>query len=185
MYLLISFRKPPTKSSTYCFLLQIKMLSWRFCGGVDFLKLINKYIVSDNFGVSGQGFSITTCFPLNSFAIRCTEKREVTRYLHSVAVLQIDTSPPSAHRNSARVWLGRLIHRNVQRFRGGLVFKAHRLLHHSTLGLRVIKKRMMDLVGEPSDRARTQPQRVLVLGVRRAQRHPQVDFLGEGLGFRV
>ena len=30
---------------------------------------------------------------------------------------------------------------NVQRFRGGLVFKAHRLLHHSTLGLRVIKKK--------------------------------------------
>jgi len=27
------------------------------------------------------------------------------------------------------------------RFRGGLVFKAHRLLYHSTLGLRVIKKK--------------------------------------------
>jgi len=35
-------------------------------------------------------------------------------------------------------WLQR---RNVQRFRGGLVFKAHRLLYHSTLGLRVIKKK--------------------------------------------
>ena len=31
--------------------------------------------------------------------------------------------------------------RNVQRFRGGLVFKAHRRLYHSTLGLRVIKKK--------------------------------------------
>jgi len=30
---------------------------------------------------------------------------------------------------------------NVQRFRGGLVFKAHRLVYHSTLGLRVIKKK--------------------------------------------
>jgi hypothetical protein len=29
---------------------------------------------------------------------------------------------------------------NVQRFRGGLVCKAHRLFFHSTLGLRVIKK---------------------------------------------
>jgi len=29
----------------------------------------------------------------------------------------------------------------VQRFRGGLVFKAHRLVYHSTLGLRVIKKK--------------------------------------------
>ena len=30
---------------------------------------------------------------------------------------------------------------NVQRFRGGLVFKAHRLLYHSTLGLRVTQKK--------------------------------------------
>jgi len=35
----------------------------------------------------------------------------------------------------------------VQRFRGGLVFEAHRLLYHSTLGLRVIeKKKRADLV---------------------------------------
>ena len=33
-----------------------------------------------------------------------------------------------------------LLHINMQRFRGGLVYKAHRLLYHSTLGLRVIKK---------------------------------------------
>ena len=31
--------------------------------------------------------------------------------------------------------------RNVQRFREGLVFKAHRLLYHSTLGVRVIEKK--------------------------------------------
>jgi len=31
--------------------------------------------------------------------------------------------------------------RNVKRFRGGLVFKAHRRVYHSTLGLRVIKKK--------------------------------------------
>ena len=29
----------------------------------------------------------------------------------------------------------------MKRFRGGIVFKAHRLLYHSTLGLRVIKKK--------------------------------------------
>jgi len=29
----------------------------------------------------------------------------------------------------------------VERFRGGLVCKAHRLLYHPTLGLRVIKKK--------------------------------------------
>ena len=33
------------------------------------------------------------------------------------------------------------------RFRGGLVFKAHRLLHHSTLGLRVIKKKKKKVAG--------------------------------------
>jgi hypothetical protein len=32
----------------------------------------------------------------------------------------------------------------VQRFRGGLVFKAHRLFCHSTLGLRVIKNKRKD-----------------------------------------
>ena len=30
---------------------------------------------------------------------------------------------------------------NKELFRGGLLFKAHRLLYHSTLGLRVIKKK--------------------------------------------
>ena len=34
-----------------------------------------------------------------------------------------------------------MLDRNVERFRGGLVFKAHRLLYHSTLGSRVIKKK--------------------------------------------
>ena len=34
-----------------------------------------------------------------------------------------------------------LLYRNVQRFRGGLVLKAHRLVYHATLGLRVIKKK--------------------------------------------
>ena len=29
----------------------------------------------------------------------------------------------------------------MQRFRDGLVFKAHRLVYHSTLGLRVMKKK--------------------------------------------
>jgi len=33
-----------------------------------------------------------------------------------------------------------LLSRNVKRFRGGLVFKAHRRVYHSTLGLRVSNK---------------------------------------------
>jgi len=38
--------------------------------------------------------------------------------------------------------LNQLFYRNMQRFRGGPVFKAHRLLYHSTLGFRVIKKKV-------------------------------------------
>jgi hypothetical protein len=37
--------------------------------------------------------------------------------------------------------LEQLLHRIVKRFRGGLVFEAHRLLYHSTLGSRVIKQK--------------------------------------------
>ena len=33
-----------------------------------------------------------------------------------------------------------LLRRNVQRFQGGLVFKDHRLVYHSALGSRVIKR---------------------------------------------
>ena len=40
---------------------------------------------------------------------------------------------------------------NVQQYRGGLVFKAHRLVYHSTLGLRVIKKKK-ELMQVGSDR---------------------------------
>ena len=36
--------------------------------------------------------------------------------------------------------------KGVVRFQGGLVFKADRLLYHSTLGLRVIKKEIKSRV---------------------------------------
>ena len=39
-------------------------------------------------------------------------------------------------------------HINVQRFRGGLVFQAHRRSYHSTLGLNVIKKKGEDRSGK-------------------------------------
>ena len=35
--------------------------------------------------------------------------------------------------------------KDVQRFRGGLVFKAHRLLHYSTLGSRSMKKELLSI----------------------------------------
>ena len=48
--------------------------------------------------------------------------------------------------SAAAAWVG--ARGNVKRFRGGLVFKAHRLLHHSTLGLRVIKKKKVRVWAE-------------------------------------
>jgi len=44
-----------------------------------------------------------------------------------------------------------LLHITVQRFRDGLVFKAHRLLYHSTRGLRVIKNKKKNEEPTPSD----------------------------------
>ena len=49
------------------------------------------------------------------------------------------TNMPSSAASSSI--LEQLLRRNVRRFRGGLVFEAHRLLYHSTLGWRVIKKK--------------------------------------------
>ena len=46
-----------------------------------------------------------------------------------------------AKATAARLFQEQLLYRNVKRFRGRHVFKAQRLLYHSTLGLRVIKKK--------------------------------------------
>jgi len=45
----------------------------------------------------------------------------------------------------------------MKRFRGGLVCKAHRLVYHSTLGWRVIKKKeeLVDAPAESETRARS------------------------------
>jgi len=58
-----------------------------------------------------------------------------------------------------RIGLQQLIRRNVKRFRGGLVFKAHRLVYHSTLGLRVIqlKKEKIGLPQAPPPAAWSYP----------------------------
>ena len=44
-----------------------------------------------------------------------------------------------------------LLRRNVKRFRGELVFKAHEILYRSTLGLRVIKKKKKMFEGRDLD----------------------------------
>jgi len=43
-------------------------------------------------------------------------------------------------RSATNAWFGYAV-RNEKRFRGGLVFKAHRRVYHSNLGLKVIKKK--------------------------------------------
>ena len=40
----------------------------------------------------------------------------------------------------------------MKKFRGGLVFKAHRLVYHSTLGSRVIKKKKKDVAAVEHER---------------------------------
>jgi len=48
--------------------------------------------------------------------------------------------PSSLQQNGADL-VEQLLHKIMQRFRGGLVFNAHRLLYHSTVGLREKKKK--------------------------------------------
>ena len=58
----------------------------------------------------------------------------------SSATTRREGSEMSSSRSTLREGLGVMV---CERFRGGLVFKAHRLLYHTTLGWRVIKKKMM------------------------------------------
>ena len=75
---------------------------------------------------------------------------EVPLYTLNTATLNSDWSPLELRKQPDPVTLShindraiedQLLRRNVKRFRGGLVFKAHRLLYHPTLGSRVIKKK--------------------------------------------
>ena len=52
----------------------------------------------------------------------------------------VSCSPLAGNRCGMGTW-GQLLRKNVKRFRGGLVFKAHRLVYHSSPGWRVIKKK--------------------------------------------
>jgi len=48
----------------------------------------------------------------------------------------------------------------VKRFRGGLVFEAHRLVYHSTLGLIIIKKKK-DVIIQSLSQLHTFPKELL------------------------
>ena len=60
-----------------------------------------------------------------------------------MAAAALDSTCPRESRFIEDVHLiqEQVLRRNVKRFRGGLVFKAHRLGYHSTLRWRVIKKK--------------------------------------------
>ena len=75
-----------------------------------------------------------------------------------------------------------LLRRNVKRFRGGLVFKAHRLVYHS----RVIKKKK-DLLGGRVHLLQAVDQAVLELvdALLLRVQHELVHLCVSGSGFRV
>ena len=81
------------------------------------------------------------------------------------------------------VWL---LRGNVKRFRGRLVFKAHRLVYHSTLGSRVIKKKKKKKKKRPplpmsSENGACKTVKARRIGVRPHRLLPQSHNLGQGL----
>ena len=74
-------------------------------------------------------------------------------------------------------WMGQV------RFRGGLVFKAHRLLYHSTLGSRVIKKKKKRREGSGWGRCRVKGLGFRVQGL--GSLTPRLRFWVQDLGSRV
>ena len=66
----------------------------------------------------------------------------------------------------------------MKRFRGGLIFKAHRLLYHSTLGLRVMKKKKKAVTHDAEGGARA--ERASAQGPVRGISIGQRERLGEG-----
>ena len=82
----------------------------------------------------------------NIEAIRCRfPPSSCAHHAGHVGVIGLQTAQlkhkPAAVRSVQSSIEEQLLRRNVKRFRGGLVFKAHRLLYHSSLGLSVIHKK--------------------------------------------
>jgi len=76
---------------------------------------------------------------------------------HPLQDLQTNSTGQNQDRSNTS---GQLLRRTVKRFRGGLALKAYRLLYHSTLGSRVIKKRRRS--GQSHAQIRSKPQMKLV-----------------------
>jgi len=80
-------------------------------------------------------------FPYQTRGLSCHERGSCS---HKTELLQPRRQALHPHPARQSDFLNKpmeLLYRHLQRFRGGLVFKAHRRVYHSTLGLRVIKKK--------------------------------------------
>ena len=89
-----------------------------------------------------------------TLGLRVIKKKKEDRVRRAVPSSTAATADATLGSSSARereMISDDLLRRNVQQFRGGLVFKADRLVYHSTLGSRVIKKkkrrRLVDMEG--------------------------------------
>ena len=71
---------------------------------------------------------------------RIQSRQSQSPLIRPKAVARLQAHAPQ-RRGAHQGTVVQLLHRNVKRFRGGLVFKAHRWLYPSTLGSRVIKKK--------------------------------------------
>ena len=91
MFWSISFRKstPPQNRQLVVYNFQLKT-SWQFCGGVGFLKLIDKYMAWDQ-GVDWQRLSVQLLRADVEFHQRAAAgaKEEAASYMTRVAALQV------------------------------------------------------------------------------------------------
>jgi len=97
------------------------------------------------------------CWQFDELWEGCRESRRCSRDTYPESYISKNTSIRRKQWQTSRMLVlvrqrlavyHKLPARTVKRFRGGLVFKVHRWLYHSTLGSRVIKKKKTDRVLE-------------------------------------
>jgi len=93
-------------------------------------------VQGSGFRVQGSGFRVVGRWPGVASPQPSWTPPLSRRGCISTCPFRLPLPPPPRTRRHLRIGA-----RNVKRFRGGLVFKAHRRLYHSTLDLRVIKQR--------------------------------------------
>jgi hypothetical protein len=98
------------------------------------LILLIKIVLSSKF--IWTKFIIYKCF-----GMRVRTRAESTAFPKDCSDCVVRVDFPDLQRSKVDGIWEQLLRRNVKRFRGGLVFNADRLVHHSTLGSRVIKQR--------------------------------------------